>query len=133
MDNDIMLILVLVITCPSPKPPLHGNLVPSTTHYVGTSVQSVCNPGYILVGEPVTHCMEEGVWSNPVPQCRRACRYPGAPLKGVIIPVKFVYSVGDQITVTCDQGYFTTGPPSLQCTEKGEWSAEITPCVDYKE
>ena len=64
---------------------------------------------------------------------RRACRYPGAPAGGVITPVKFVYSVGDQITVICDQGLFVTGSSSVQCTEEGQWAGEVPLCMDYME
>ena len=54
-------------------------------------------------------------------------------MRGVITPVKFVYSVGDQITVICDQGFFTTGSTSVHCTEEGQWSDEVPRCEDYME
>ena len=138
------------IICPSPPTPPHGALVPSSDHYVGTTVQSICNAGYVLVGEPVTRCTQEGIWSHATPQCkklsasmiiiptpkltgRRACRYPGAPVRGVITPVKFVYSVGDQITVVCDQGLFVAGTPSVHCGQDGSWSNKVPTCTDYLE
>ena len=52
---------------------------------------------------------------------------------GVITPVKFVYSVGDQITVVCDQGFFVPGSPSVRCNEDGEWSDGVPTCADYLE
>ena len=64
---------------------------------------------------------------------RRACRYPGAPVRGVITPVKFVYSVGDQISVVCDQGFFVPGSKSVHCTEEGMWSDEVPHCEDFME
>ena len=64
---------------------------------------------------------------------RRACRYPGAPVRGVITPVKFVYSVGDEITVVCDQGFFVAGEPSVHCSEDGSWSDKVPTCTDYLE
>ena len=64
---------------------------------------------------------------------RRACRYPGAPLRGVIRPVKFVYSVGDQITVVCDQGFFVPGVPTVHCNDEGQWSDSVPTCTDYVE
>ena len=60
------------IICPSPPPPPHGALVPSSDHYVGTTVQSICNAGYVLVGEPVTRCTQEGIWSHATPQCKKS-------------------------------------------------------------
>ena len=139
----------LAIICPSPPPPANGWLVPSSAHYAGTTVQSICNPGYVLVGEPVTRCTQEGIWSHSTPTCkpgyhtqhylhkiiadRRSCHYPGSPLHGVITPVKFVYSVGDQITVMCDQGFFVPRVPTVHCNKEGEWSDSVPTCADYAE
>ena len=62
------------IICPSPPAPLHGSLVPTSEHYVGTTVQSVCSTGYVLVGEPVTRCTQGGIWSHATPQCEYQTR-----------------------------------------------------------
>ena len=54
-------------------------------------------------------------------------------MRGVITPVKFVYSVGDEITVVCDQGFFVAGEPSVHCSEDGSWSDKVPTCTDYLE
>jgi lipid-binding SYLF domain-containing protein len=103
---------------------------------VGSTVQSVCDAGFILIGEPVIRCTEDGVWSHPTPFCKRACRYPGPQAGGDITPVMFLYYVGDRIAVICHHGYMTTGKSStgsstLYCTETGEWSGTLPQCLDY--
>ena len=61
----------------------------------------------------------------------RACPYPGAPPQGRITPIKFVYSVGDHISVVCSEGLFVAGTTSVHCTKEGVWSDIVPFCQDY--
>jgi len=125
------------IICPPPAPPTSGSLAlgddNSGGHYVGSSVQWSCDPGHVMVGEPVTTCTHLGIWSHATPACMLACRYPGSPLHGVISPVKFVYNVGESVMVLCDQGYTAMSTTTLLCTDQGQWTHNIPVCVDVLE
>ncbi len=92
------------IRCPSPLPPHNGRLLDSGRFFVGHTVQYVCDDGFVLIGEPVIRCTEEGIWSHATPFCKRACRFPGDPGHGRITPVKFLYEIGDRILVQCNPG-----------------------------
>ena len=119
------------IVCTPPAPPVHGSIVTSGDARVGSTLQGVCDEGYVLIGEPVLRCTEGGVWSHSTPFCKRACRYPGTTLGGDITPVRFIYSVGDKIAVICRHGYTPVGSTTVHCTEEGEWSSDIPHCVQY--
>ena len=119
------------IVCTPPSPPLYGSVVTSGDTRVGSTVQSMCDDGFILIGEPVIRCTEDGVWSHASPFCKRACRYPGPQAGGDITPVKFLYSVGDRIAVICQHGYMSMGSSTVYCTETGEWSSTVPQCRDY--
>jgi len=123
------------IVCGSPPSPAHGTLTATPhigEHYVGSVVRGACDPGFVLVGEPVLRCTQEGLWSHNTPKCQRACRYPGTPPGGVITPVRFLYSVGATIRVVCHHGYLLTGSATVDCLPEGEWSQPILPsCKSY--
>ena len=120
------------ILCPPPPPPQAGGLAgPGRARYqVGAQVHWRCDEGRVMVGEPLTTCTHLGIWSASSPVCLTACPYPGSPIHGLIAPVKFVYQVGEVVTVNCDAGYIISSPHQLECTEKGEWSAPTPTCQD---
>ena len=96
-------------------------------------MQSVCDDGFTLIGEPVLRCTEEGVWSHASPFCKRACRYPGPQVGGDITPVRFLYSVGDKIAVICKHGFMpASGTSTVHCLATGEWSSALPQCIDYR-
>ena len=59
------------IMCPPPSPPDHGDLVTRADHdhVTGDSVQWRCDPGHVMIGEPVTTCTHHGIWSHATPTC----------------------------------------------------------------
>jgi len=120
------------VVCTPPSPPLYGSVVTSGDTRVGSTVQSVCDDGFILIGEPVIRCKEDGLWSHTIPFCKRACRYPGPQAGGDITPVKFLYGVGDRIGVICHHGYVSSGSSMVYCRDTGEWSSQVPQCIDYR-
>ena len=76
---------------------------------------------------------------------------------GIVSPIKFLYNVGDRISLECRHGMiavsmnrfpsffsclfllnfliFNTkvGSASAECTSRGEWSGDLPSCVDYRE
>ncbi|KAF7395151.1 hypothetical protein HZH68_009201 [Vespula germanica] len=69
------------------------------------------------------------------PKCKVRCPYPGDPPHGRISPLKFWYTPGDNIQVTCSPGYVTPLEPVRKptCRENGIWSAPPPPCRSYKD
>ncbi|XP_040563745.2 locomotion-related protein Hikaru genki [Lepeophtheirus salmonis] len=119
------------IECASPLPPSNGRLLDNDKYLVGNTVQYVCDEGFVLIGEPIIRCTESGLWSHATPFCKRACRFPGDPMNGRIMPVKFLYEIGDKILIECNSGYVNTGRPKAICNEDGKWSETIPSCLSY--
>jgi len=119
------------ISCSSPVPPENGQMLESGIHYVGSTVQTICHSGFVLIGEPIIRCTQHGIWSDATPQCKRACSYPGTPIQGSVSPLKFIYSVGEKVRVLCDHGYVSIGENTIECTNSGAWSVELPKCESY--
>ncbi|XP_023327213.1 locomotion-related protein Hikaru genki [Eurytemora carolleeae] len=100
-------------------------------YYVGSTVQTVCHSGFVLIGEPIIRCTQLGLWSDATPICKRACSYPGTPLQGAVSPLKFIYSVGEKVLVLCDRGFTTLGGNMIECLSSGRWSEELPRCESY--
>jgi len=54
------------------------------------------------------------------------CRNPGNPANGHMYGD--TYSVGSQVTFSCEKGFQLTGVTKLTCMESGEWSHSIPYC-----
>lgn len=54
------------------------------------------------------------------------CRNPGNPANGHMYGD--MYSVGSQVTFSCEEGFQLTGVTKLTCMESGEWSHSIPYC-----
>ena len=52
---------------------------------------------------------------------------------GIVSPIKFLYNVGDRISLECRHGLLAVGSASAECNARGEWTASLPPCVDYRE
>lgn len=120
-------------TCKSPPPPKHGTMVRTGGQRVGGTVRTSCHQGFLLIGEPVIRCTEAGSWSHQLPFCKRACSFPTVPEGGIVSPIKFLYNVGDRISLECRHGLLAVGSASAECNSRGEWTANLPPCVDYRE
>ena len=61
------------ISCPAPSPPASGELALETGrgggYWVGSSVTWRCQPGHVMLGEPLTTCTHRGLWSHATPSC----------------------------------------------------------------
>lgn len=62
------------------------------------------------------------------------CEYPGEPLNGRIIPLKFWYGPGDKLKITCLAGYVLPLPLEASppvCLNDGTWSHSLPECIRY--
>lgn len=49
--------------------PLNGRILDNTHYLVGDYVQYTCNTGFVIMGEPLAICQDNGTWSSPPPTC----------------------------------------------------------------
>ena len=104
------------IDCRQPGPLINGIKEGRRTS-LGSVIQFRCNEGMTFVGPSnSTTCMENGLWSHPVPQCMESCLLPlishgkvQGHSPGFLIPH------GTSVNVTCDDLY-----------ENAETSTEVT-------
>ncbi|XP_022251503.1 locomotion-related protein Hikaru genki-like, partial [Limulus polyphemus] len=119
------------IACQPPIPPPNGRIFDTGRYLTRDTVTFVCHTGFILKGEPVLVCNDEGEWSQPTPICKPACEFPGEPANGHIIPTKFHYDIDEFVVVSCNKGYRRLGSKQLRCTLSGHWSSPLPHCRPY--
>ncbi|XP_028899392.1 uncharacterized protein LOC105217452 isoform X1 [Zeugodacus cucurbitae] len=117
------------VQCENPGAPLNGYAQGSTPYRAGDVVQFNCNPEYMMQGQPIIACQDNGRWSSGLPKCVQACSYPGTAISGRMSSVKFYYAIGESITFTCDAGLELRGAKVLKCLKNGKWSNAIPTCV----
>ncbi|GLH01650.1 Locomotion-related protein Hikaru genki, partial [Gryllus bimaculatus] len=108
------------VQCNSPGVPENGYIQGNGPYKAGDVIQFNCNPDYMMEGQPIIACQENGV---------QACSYPGTTISGRMSAVKFYYKIGETITFTCDEGLDLRGAPMLRCLRNGKWSNAIPTCV----
>ncbi|XP_049790095.1 sushi, von Willebrand factor type A, EGF and pentraxin domain-containing protein 1-like [Schistocerca nitens] len=117
------------VQCDTPPTPENGYIQGSGPYKAGDVVQFNCNPEFMMEGQPIIACQENGRWSGSVPKCVQACSYPGTTISGRMSAVKFYYKIGETITFTCDADLELRGAPMLRCLRNGKWSNAIPTCV----
>ncbi|XP_063237081.1 sushi, von Willebrand factor type A, EGF and pentraxin domain-containing protein 1 isoform X2 [Bacillus rossius redtenbacheri] len=116
------------VRCDPPAVPENGYIQGSGPYKAGDVIQFNCNPEFMMEGQPIIACQENGRWSGMVPKCVQACSYPGTAISGRMSAVKFYYKIGETITFTCDEGLELRGAPMLRCLRNGKWSNAIPTC-----
>lgn len=62
----------LVVNCEAPGTPDHGYTTGQGPPYrAGDIVQFNCNPQFMMEGQPIIACQENGRWSGSVPKCKQ--------------------------------------------------------------
>ncbi|XP_075151703.1 hig-anchoring scaffold protein isoform X2 [Haematobia irritans] len=117
------------VQCESPGAPLNGYAQGTSPYRAGDVVQFNCNPEYMMQGQPIIACQDNGRWSGGLPKCVQACSYPGTAISGHMSSVQFYYAIGESITFTCDAGLELRGPKMVKCLKNGKWSGAIPQCV----
>lgn len=64
-----VLLSFIEITCPSLTDPIQGHVTTTSGGKIGSRAEYTCNKGYLLQGEPVRICNEEGYWTGEEPYC----------------------------------------------------------------
>lgn len=55
--------------CIPPEPPEHSIMTGEGPHHIGDVVEFKCETNYMMEGQPVIMCQEDGTWSFEVPKC----------------------------------------------------------------
>ncbi|GFR32918.1 CUB and sushi domain-containing protein 1 [Trichonephila clavata] len=116
------------IECEPPLAPNNGRVLDTGRYLTGDFLQFTCNAGFVIVGESITVCNDQGEWTFPPPICKPACEFPGEPAHGHVVPTKFHYDIGEMVTVECLHGFRVLGAPRLRCTSTGHWSSPLAHC-----
>ncbi|KRT86349.1 hypothetical protein AMK59_1061, partial [Oryctes borbonicus] len=119
----------LEVQCDNPGIPENGYIQGTGPFKAGDVVQFNCNTDYMMEGQPIIACQDNGRWSGPLPKCAQACSYPGTTISGRMSSVKFYYKIGENITFSCDDGYLLNGAAMLKCMKNGKWSNAIPTCA----
>ncbi|XP_073824682.1 hig-anchoring scaffold protein isoform X2 [Musca autumnalis] len=117
------------VQCENPGAPQNGYAQGTPPYRAGDVVQFNCNPEYMMQGQPIIACQDNGRWSGGLPKCVQACSYPGTAISGHMSSVQFYYAIGESITFTCDAGLELRGPKMVKCLKNGKWSGAIPQCV----
>ncbi|XDV46487.1 hypothetical protein PO909_014374 [Leuciscus waleckii] len=105
----------------------------------GDKAIAVCNPGYVLRGEKVRMCQENG-WNGTDPICEgqfskvllsrgvdlKTCPTPKMGKRGSVEEPKSVYVPGESVSVTCNEGF--NGSGVFMCNTSAKWFPHEPKC-----
>ncbi|XP_065178002.1 sushi, von Willebrand factor type A, EGF and pentraxin domain-containing protein 1-like isoform X3 [Sycon ciliatum] len=98
----------------------------SDDHNVGSTLQYVCNAGYVVRGSAELQCQINGQWSGEVPSCEQfICPDPGLVANGI----QRIRSLTTSIEYVCSAGYEIVGSSVLQCIAGVGWNASVPSCL----
>ncbi|XP_039250435.2 sushi, von Willebrand factor type A, EGF and pentraxin domain-containing protein 1-like isoform X1 [Styela clava] len=109
------------------------------TYAAFTEVTIKCNYGFITVGKESSMCMEDGTWSNIDSPCREpkpvGCEPPAIRHGFRVTRLQKgqkMFQVGDNVYVTCNDGYVRDGRAFLTCQKDGSWDDGYSSCKVIK-
>nr|XP_014289884.1 sushi, von Willebrand factor type A, EGF and pentraxin domain-containing protein 1 isoform X2 [Halyomorpha halys] len=118
------------VECGDPGRPENGWVQGGSNgvYKAGDLATFTCATDFMMEGQPVVACQENGRWSASPPNCVKACSYPGTVISGRMSLVKFYYSIDEVIEFRCDEGLIMSGPAKIRCLKTGKWSGSIPVC-----
>ncbi|XP_032898881.1 membrane cofactor protein-like [Amblyraja radiata] len=110
------------VSCAAPPPISNGNTSSPADGELweyGMVAEYSCSAGYSLIGAGRLVCTETGEWDNTPPTCTAVlCHPPDVPLNGRMEGDSGpVFTVGDTIIYSCDQGFDMVGQNEIECGE----------------
>uniref|UniRef100_A0A3Q3IJZ5 Seizure related 6 homolog a n=1 Tax=Monopterus albus TaxID=43700 RepID=A0A3Q3IJZ5_MONAL len=128
-----------VMTCQDPGNVPHSRKVITGSRFtIGSTVQFICNKGYILSGSSLLTCYSRDTgtpkWSERLPKCTpekyEPCRNPGAASIGVQSSEKAFYQAGETLTFSCHSGYELRGEATIYCIpgHPSQWNSTPPAC-----
>ncbi|XP_041863473.1 seizure protein 6-like isoform X2 [Melanotaenia boesemani] len=128
-----------VMTCRDPGNVEHSRKVITGSRFaVGSTVQFICNKGYVLSGTSLLTCYNRDSampkWSDRLPKCvpekYEPCRNPGAASTSVQSSEKAFYQAGEILTFSCRTGYELQGGATIYCVpgHPSQWNSTPPAC-----
>ncbi|XP_043996602.1 seizure protein 6 homolog isoform X1 [Gambusia affinis] len=128
-----------VLTCRDPGNVEHSRKVITGPRFnVGSTVQFVCNKGYVLSGSSLLTCNNRDSavpkWSDRLPKCApekyEPCRNPGAASTSIQSSEKAFYQAGEILTFSCAAGYELRGGATIYCVpgHPSQWNSTPPVC-----
>ncbi|XP_074528792.1 seizure protein 6 homolog isoform X2 [Halichoeres trimaculatus] len=128
-----------VMTCQDPGNVEHSHKVITGSRFtIGSSVQYICNKGYILSGSSLLTCYNRDSatpkWNERLPKCvpekYEPCRNPGAASTSVQSSEKAFYQAGETLTFSCHPGYELQGEATIYCIpgHPSQWNSTPPAC-----
>ncbi|XP_029132512.2 seizure protein 6 homolog isoform X1 [Labrus bergylta] len=128
-----------VMTCQDPGNVEHSHKVITGSRFaVGSSVQFICNKGYIMSGSSLLTCYNRDSatpkWNERLPKCvpekYEPCRNPGAASTSVQSSEKAFYQAGETLTFSCHSGYELQGEATIYCIpgHPSQWNSTPPAC-----
>ncbi|EMP37796.1 Seizure protein 6 [Chelonia mydas] len=128
-----------VTSCKDPGDVDHSRRIISSSKFpVGSTVQFVCDKGYVLTGGGLLTCRDRQAggpkWSDRLPKCTpevyEPCHNPGVPENGIQTPEKRLYQAGATLRFSCATGYVLLGEGSLRCVpgHPSQWNSSPPIC-----
>ncbi|XP_078481037.1 sushi, von Willebrand factor type A, EGF and pentraxin domain-containing protein 1-like isoform X3 [Ciona intestinalis] len=127
------------ITCDEPLlPPQNGEITNSPPAVWGSVTSFNCDVGYFMDGEAFVTCEDSnndgnGEWNSSAPVCNQIlCPVLISP-DNATIPSNHGRAFGDDVTMTCDPGFFLIGRGTVECGDVnndgiGEWTSSYGTC-----
>lgn len=97
---------------------------------IGTIVNYYCDNGHKLIGDSLTECGSNGIWSNLNVSCKKLneCDQLPRPTNFVLKNIKEFHEIGDRIQIQCKIGYSIYGNTFIECLSTGKWSKISARC-----
>ncbi|XP_026224796.1 C4b-binding protein alpha chain-like isoform X2 [Anabas testudineus] len=113
----------------------NGQFIYEGNSLIGEKVYAVCNEGYTLKGLNYMIC-KKSVWTGDFPTCEEGettCSTPAVANSVTSGGNVSVYRVGDNVTVTCGQGFQLDGAKQITCGSDGKWQPDPPRCLPSPE
>ncbi|XP_051004130.1 complement receptor type 2 [Acomys russatus] len=119
-----------IVKCPVPEIE-NGDVEPGLKHsfFLNDTVMFKCKPGFTMKGSSIVSCQPNNTWNPPLPTCFRGCLPPQNIHHGDYNKKdKELFSVGQEVSYSCEPGYTLTGANPVECTSLGTWSHAAPTC-----
>ncbi|XP_050004090.1 complement receptor type 2 [Alexandromys fortis] len=119
-----------IVKCPLPQIE-NGEVESGFKHsfFLNDTVMFKCKSGFTMKGSSIVWCQPNSKWSPPLPTCFRGCLPPENIHHGDYNEKnKEFFSVGQEVSYTCEPGYNLVGTNLVQCTSFGTWSHAAPTC-----
>nr|KAF6394391.1 complement C3d receptor 2 [Rousettus aegyptiacus] len=119
-----------LVKCPIPEVE-NGIMESGFRHlfFLNDTVIFKCKPGFTMKGSNIVWCQSNNKWNPPLPRCFKGCLPPPQIYHGNYNKMdKEFFSIGQEVSYSCESGYTLIGANPIQCTSLGTWSHSTPEC-----